>query len=292
MQQLRDLAAQGIEIHTQLVVTPGLNDSVIMRQSVHDLASLWPAVRSVSVVPVGLTQYHKYGLRAATQAEAADTLDQAALWQAEFRAKLGVGFAYLTDEWYLVANRELPDLSQYDGLALQENGLGMVRRFLDEWAQSRVKEVPQLAPRVRRLTLATATLFAPTLQIAADQLATEANLSVTVIPITNTRLGEGITVAGLLCGQDVIDQLQARASELGDVVLLPRLMFDHPDGVSLDDVRPQTIADTLKRPIALVDQMGDVLDVLNGRGALVFEPDSGLIRPIMRDGGWAVEKYL
>ena len=128
--------------------------------------------------------------------------------------------------------------------------------------------------------------------MAAKQLAAESKLSVNVIAISNMRLGEGITVAGLLCGQDVIDQLQARESELGEVLLLPRLMFDHPDGVSLDDVRPQTIADTLKRPVALVDQLGDVLDVLNGRGALVFEPDSTLIRPIMRDGGWAVEKYL
>ena len=292
LDQLRELAAEGIELHTQMVITPDLNDGDVLRQSVHDLAALWPAVRSVSVVPVGLTQYHRYGLRAATEAEAAETLDQAAAWQAEFRARLGVGFAYLTDEWYLVARRDLPDLSAYDGLALQENGLGMVRRFLDEWAISRRAEVPQLAPRVRTLTLITATLFAPTLQAAAAELAAAANLQVDVIPIRNTRLGEGITVAGLLCGQDVIDQLLPRAAELGDVLLLPRLMFDHPDGVSLDDVRPQTIADTLKRPIALVDQMGDVIDVLNGRGALVFEPDSALIRPIMRDGGWAVEKYL
>jgi NifB/MoaA-like Fe-S oxidoreductase len=152
--------------------------------------------------------------------------------------------------------------------------------------------LPALKLLTKRITLVTATLFAPTLQVTADQLATASGLTVNVIPVTNTRLGEGITVAGLLCGSDVIEQLRARESELGEVLILPRLMFDHPDGISLDDMPPQAIADALRRPVALADQMGDVLDILNGHGALVFEPDSDLIRPVMHEGGWAVEKYL
>jgi len=255
--------------------------------------SLWPGVRSVSIVPVGLTQYHRYGLRAANQQEARAVLDNCDRWQAEFRAAIGVGFAYPTDEWYLVADRPLPPLTSYDGLALHENGLGMVRGFLDEWEHVRIQELPTIQPRVQQLTLVTATLFAPTLEATAAAFATLTNLKINVIPITNKRLGEGITVAGLLCGQDVIDQLQARDSELGNLIALPRLMFDHPDGVSLDDIKPQTIADTLNRPIALVDQMGDVIDAINGRGALVFEPGHGdLLHPTVREGGWAVEKYL
>ncbi len=292
MAQLRELAGHGIELHTQLVVTPGLNDGDILDQSVHDLATLWPQVRSVSVVPVGLTRYHRYGLRAANQAEAETVLDQCAVWQAVFRAQIGVGFAYPTDEWYLVAGRALPPLSDYDGLALHENGLGMVRSFQDEWAHVRETELALLHPHVRRMTLVTATLFASTLRIAAAELAAAANLAIEVIPIVNTRLGEGITVAGLLCGADVIDQLSPRLSELGELIALPRLMFDHPEGVSLDDTTPQAIADVLGRPIALVDQMGDVIDALNGKGTLIFEPGSALIRPIVREGGWAVEKYL
>ena len=293
MAQLRDLVAAGIEVHTQLVVTPGLNDGAILEKSVRDLVNLWPGVRSISVVPVGLTQYHRYGLRAASQTEAAAVLDSCVAWQTEFRDRIGVGFVYPTDEWFLVADRPLPPLTAYDGLALHENGLGMVRSFLDEWDSVRAHELSAMQARVERVTLVTATLFAPTLQQAATEFATLSGLTVNVISITNTRLGAGITVAGLLCGQDVIDQLQARASELGDVLALPRLMFDHPDGVSLDDVKPQTIADTLHRPIALVDQMGDVVDALTGRGALVFEPGQGdLLHPTVRDGGWAVEKYL
>jgi putative radical SAM enzyme (TIGR03279 family) len=290
MAQLRELTDLNFTVHTQLVITPGVNDGDALRQSVHDLASLWPTVRSVSIVPVGLTKHHKYGKRTVTTEEANAVLDACEAWQHEFREQFGVGFAYPTDEWYLITNRSLPAIDSYDGLALHENGLGMVRSFLDEWDKVRVEEIAAMLPRARSATLVTATLFAPTLARTAADFAAQTGLQIDVVPIKNTRLGEGITVAGLLMAEDVIEQLQAQP--LGDVVILPRIMFDHPDGVSLDDRSPKSVAEALNRPIALVDQMGDVVDVLNGRGALVFEPHSELIRPIMRDGGWAVEKYL
>jgi NifB/MoaA-like Fe-S oxidoreductase len=95
-------------------------------------------------------------------------------------------------------------------------------------------------------------------------------------------------------GEDVIAQLQA-ANDSGDVIVLPRIMFDHPDGISLDDRSPRDVARALNRPVALADQMGDVIDAVQGKNALTFEP--GLVTPdtspaIARDGGWAVEKYL
>src|SRR5258706_11389047 len=118
MVQLRELADHHFEIHTQLVITPGLNDGMRMEHSVRELASLWPTVQSVSVVPVGLTSHHKYGMRTVTREEAEAVLDVCDRWQAEFRARpeIGVGFAYPTDEWYLIARRDLPPLASYDGL--------------------------------------------------------------------------------------------------------------------------------------------------------------------------------
>ncbi len=291
--QLRELREHRIEIHTQLVVTPGLNDGPILEQSVRDLAGLWPAVQSVSVVPVGLTRHHKYGRRTHTRAEAEAILDLCARWQKEFRKRFDVRFVYPTDEWYLVTERPVPPLSHYDDLdGLQENGLGMVRTFLNEWATVRRAEVPVLEPVRRRVTLVTAALFAPTLTRAAAELAADSGTTIDVIAIRNERLGETITVAGLLMAQDILDQLQGR--ELGEVVVLPRIMFDHPDGISLDDLHPLHIARTLGRPVALADLMGDVVDVLTGHNPLTFDPEAGLIHPdsIMRVGGWAVEKYL
>jgi putative radical SAM enzyme (TIGR03279 family) len=298
MAQLRTLAEHNFEVHTQLVITPGMNDGPHMEKSVHDLASLWPTVRSVSVVPVGLTKYHRYGLHTNAPDHAAAVLDACERWQADFRARLGVGFVYPTDEWYLVANRPLPPVTAYDDLALHENGLGMVRNFLDEWENIQTTELPAFrreAARVGRITLATATLFAPTLSQSAAAFAAQTGIAVNVQAITNMRLGEGITVAGLLMAEDVIGQLKPlkEAGELGDLVVLPRIMFDHPDGVSLDDKSPLDVANALGRPVALADLMGDVLDAVHGKNKLTFLPGlSPDAIPIVREGGWAVEKYL
>jgi putative radical SAM enzyme (TIGR03279 family) len=137
LEQLRWLAERGIEIHTQLVLTPGLNDGAYLEKSVRDLAALYPAVQSISVVPVGLTQHHKYGHRAHTRDEAKVVLRAVHGWQRQFRERFGAGFVYPTDEWFLVTGARIPAKRYYDDLSLQENGLGMVRDFLDEWRRSK-----------------------------------------------------------------------------------------------------------------------------------------------------------
>jgi putative radical SAM enzyme (TIGR03279 family) len=291
--QLHWLAQRGIECHTQVVVTPGLNDGNILGRSIRELARLYPAVRSVTIVPVGLTRHHKYGHRANTVEEAQTILALVAHRQADFMRKYGVRFVYATDEWYLATGKAVPPLSALDGLALEENGLGMVRNFLNAWRRER----RELGPAVRRklsgrtATLVTAPLFTATLDKTARQFNQLAGTRLRVVPIANRRLGDGITVAGLLMGQDVIDQL--RGLELGEAVILPRVMFDHPRGISLDDISPLTIARQLDRPVYLADLMGDIIDVFAGENRLRFLPGDRDIAPeVMRAGGWAVEKYL
>ncbi|PJF47195.1 MAG: DUF512 domain-containing protein [Chloroflexi bacterium] len=298
MAQLRWLADHGIATHTQVVVTPGLNDGERLEETVRQLATLYPHVMSVSVVPVGLTQHHKYGYRPHTKAEAADTLRRVEAWQAEFRRAFGVRFVYATDEWYLVTGRRVPPERAYDGLALQENGLGMVRDFLDEWKRVRRTELaasdpsrlPTFDSPFRNATLVTGTLFAPVLAKAAREFTQITGVPLRVVPVKNRRLGETITVAGLLCGEDVIGQLTGATGEL---IILPRIMFDHPNGIALDDVSPTDIARALNRPVALADRMGDVVDALTGKNRLVFMPQADVAQlPIAREGGWAIEKYL
>lgn len=315
LEQLRWLGERGIEMHTQLVVTPGLNDGAYLEKSIRDLAELYPAVQSVSVVPVGLTRHHKYGRRPHTLAEAQAVLKAVSGWQKEFQVGLGVRFAYPTDEWFLVTNTRIPARRYYDDLQLQENGLGLVRDYLDDWRRVK-RELRGLiearsAERGARgeeqaasgealfpppsshvsATLATATLFAPTLAKTAAEFDAIAGTRLDVVPIANERLGHTITVAGLLMGEDVMAQL--RGHELGVFVALPRVMFDHPDGISLDDVAPMTIARALDRPVVLVDSLGDVLDAFTGRSRLRFDPAAPDRAPTpMRDGGWSVEKYL
>ena len=301
--QLRWLAQRGIEMHTQLVITPGLNDGAQAEQSVFDLAGLYPHVRSVSVVPVGLTRHHKYGHRPHSAGECARMIEQVRAWQRIFRARLGVGFVHATDEWYLAAGKPLPRKRDYDGLALQENGLGMTRDFLDEWRRLKRTEIRNTQYETRNpkskiqnpksAVLATGALFAPTLRRVAGEFAQLAGIPLEVVAIANTRLGDTITVAGLLMGADVIDQLSAARIPPSAIVILPRVMFDHPDGVALDDVSPADIARALGRPVALADWMGDVLDALTGRNKLMFDPSQPASEmAVAREGGWAVEKYL
>jgi putative radical SAM enzyme (TIGR03279 family) len=290
MTQLKWLSENGIEVHTQVVVTPGLNDGDVLAESIQTLAGLYPSVKSVSVVPVGLTKQHKYGKRPLTVEESNSIVDDCHAYQEAFRVRHNVNFVYLTDEWYLVTGRPVPLLDEIDGLDLWANGLGMVRRFIDDWDE--VKSEISRGPTIKQLTLGTATLFAPTLRTFAEEFAMVSGVETEVVSLVNSKLGESITVAGLLMGEDVIEQLSGRA--LGDVVVLPRMMFDHPDGISLDDKSPLDIALSLQRPVALADLMGDIVDIIYGRPALYFDPSNPeqSARDIHKDGGWAVEKYL
>lgn len=278
MRQLRQLKDWGIEAHTQLVVVPQFNDGVWLERSIQELSDLYPTVKSISVVPVGLTKQHKYGMRPHNRQEAAETLAYLHTLQPFYLQKLGFRFVYPTDEWFLVAGEKVPALSYYDDQQLQENGLGMVRRFLDEWhklkreiarwQKKEGKKSPQLAGE--RCTLVTATLFAGTLRQTATELAHLTNVQLEVLPIVNQRLGETITVAGLLMGQDVLAQLQTHG--YGNLVVLPRVIFDHPDRISLDDLSPSDLANQLNCPIALADTMGDVWDALIGTSQAMFYP--------------------
>jgi len=251
MAQLRRLADQGIEVHTQIVVIPGLNDGAHLERSIGDLAELHPAVRSVSVVPVGLTKYHHGGCRVHTDVEMEAVYEQVAGWQESLSERLGVHFAYLSDEWYLRLGERVPEFQHYDDLDLIENGVGLTRRFLDNWDSFRFQVAhPNLKPETLKpetlqpetATFVTGTLFAPLLhQLTADLP------NVEVVPVVNHFFGETVTVAGLLTGRDVVAQLKGQ--ELGKVVALPPAMFGGPEGQSLDEMRPEEMGEAMGRRV-------------------------------------------
>jgi putative radical SAM enzyme (TIGR03279 family) len=243
--QLRRLADLGIEVHTQIVVLPGLNDGSYLDQSIGALVELYPAVRSASVVPVGLTRFHRGNCRVHTEAERWAVFEQVTGWQVQLRDRLGVNFVYLSDEWYLRLGEEAPPLGAYDGLDLTENGVGLVSSF--EIANSKSRSAIR---DIESATMVTGTLFAPVLQQVAAHLS-----GVRVVSVVNDFFGDTVTVAGLLTGQDVIAQL--REQELGDVVLLPPAMFGGPEGQSLDELRPQEVGEALGREVAVGEVTSD-----------------------------------
>jgi NifB/MoaA-like Fe-S oxidoreductase len=189
-------------------------------------------------VPVGLTRFHTGGCVPPTQEVLKSVLERVTGWQVHLRDRLGVAFAYLSDEWYLGLGQDVPPSITYDGLDLAENGVGLVRRFLD----IHVRSLRATLSGLTRSVLVTGTLFAPVLRRAVGDLPRTA-----IVPVTNRFFGETITVAGLLLARDVIKQLPALDPE--SVVLLPTVMFGGPGGQSLDGMTPEDVAATLDRRV-------------------------------------------
>jgi NifB/MoaA-like Fe-S oxidoreductase len=222
-------------------------------------------VRSVSVVPVGLTRFHGHGLRTNRPAEAEEVLARVHGWQEKFLRVLGERFVYATDEWYLLADQPVPPVNHTPELeALVENGVGLVGRFLEDW-QKRKRRLSRPLPAAiagRSATLVTGQLFGPILRAAAEELGALLGMRLGVEAIRNTTLGEMVTVSGLLMGRDVVQQLSE--IELGSLVALPAVMFRGPRETTLDDMSQEEISTALGRPVVLAETMSDVVRALAG----------------------------
>jgi putative radical SAM enzyme (TIGR03279 family) len=274
---LRRLAELGIEVHTQVVLVPGLNDGEHLARTVADLANLYQQpVASLSVVPIGLTRYHSGSCRPYTPAESRAVLDQVEPWQRGNRKKRGCTFVYPSDEWYLVAGREVPPSKEYDGFPQVENGVGMVRLLLDEWKELKAGLSARPRPRdeglstTRKLkpaTLICGTLIAPVLARIVEELNALTGSDLRLVPVPNDFFGPVTTVSGLLTGRDVVATLRDRP--LGDLVLLPRAMFtgsygagSAPPDSTLDDLSLAGISDRLGVPAVMTGTLTEALTAL------------------------------
>jgi putative radical SAM enzyme (TIGR03279 family) len=242
IEHIQRLGSMGITCHTQLVLCPTINDGQHLDRSIHDLSELRPTVESISVVPVGLTKYNNMmktgdlpALRHYTREEAEAVIEQVEVYQHRFENDDPDGnpFVYLSDEWYYLTEREFPPAKHYGSYAQIENGVGMTRYLMDQWARSR-RKLPASMSQPRRVTLVTSTMARPVIERFAADMRNVEGLEVQVLPIVNKFFGEEVTVAGLLCGQDVLAALEEQ-EYLGDLVLLPRVMLDNAGERFLDD---------------------------------------------------------
>lgn len=239
------LAAEGIRMHTQVVLCPGLNDGDALKQTIFELQARYPHIESVGVVPLGLTKFRKNlpELTPVSVADAKNAIEQVTEWQKAFKKKMGTRFVYLGDEFYLKAGIQIPPPKAYDGFPLVENGIGMVRRFQDAFNnQVGVLEAADLP--ATKFVFVTGMLGHQFLQPMSDRLNGIAWLSVRVLPVVNRFLGEGITVSGLLTGQDILRDLQETGITGDEIVLLPPNCVNH-NGLFLDDLTPQDLSEEL-----------------------------------------------
>ena len=252
--QLRRLREMEVEIHTQVVLTPGENDGPHLQRTIADLADLWPSVRSAGIVPVGLTRYQQDCGRVYRADEAEPILNWVVEQQKTYRQQFGLNWIYASDEWYLLAGCPVPSAKAYDGFPQLENGIGLVRTLLDDWAKARRRKPPAvLSP----ITLVCGALVAPVLQKLAGELSVFLNVPVHVLPVPNRFFGGQVTVSGLLTGQDARTALEHEHPT--GWAFLPRAMFDDAGRVTLDDLAPEDIGRGLDAQIGVAAALSDVV---------------------------------
>ncbi len=256
MDKVRRLKEAGIMMNGQIVLCRGVNDGEELDRSIRDLVTLMPELQSVSVVPVGLTRYRDglYPLEPFTKEDACKVLDLIHSWQEKLLKEYGTHFIHAGDEWYILAERPIPEETTYDGYLQLENGVGMVR-LLKEEVDAYLKKLPG-DDRKRRVTIATGELAAPYLrEHVASIRGKYPNVEVQVITVKNEFFGGKITVAGLLTGQDLVNQLKGK--DLGEELLLTTNMLKSDEPVFLDDMTVEQLQTALQIKVSIVESSGN-----------------------------------
>lgn len=250
-----------IRMNGQIVLCKGLNDGKELEFSIERLMKYIPVLESLSVVPVGLTKYREglYPLEPFTGTEAAEVIDLIEGYQRECFSKYGVHFVHASDEWYILAGREVPEEERYDGYLQLENGVGMLRLLINEFeeAMEERREQDAFPCGVFRgeLSMATGLLAYPYIRRMADRLEEGyPGVRLHVYPVTNFFFGEQITVSGLITGRDLTDQLKGKP--LGGVLLLPENMVRVDEGIFLDDISVKDLENALQVPVDIVKSSG------------------------------------
>ncbi|MBP7866792.1 MAG: DUF512 domain-containing protein [Acidobacteria bacterium] len=241
-EHFRFLVANGVTLHTQVVLCPGINDGDVLERTVEDLAASRPAVVSVGVVPLGLTA-HRERLPALTSPDPAfcrETLDRIDRLQAACRDRFGSRFVWAADEFYLQAGAPLPPVEAYEGFPQLENGIGMARDFLDGFGELLRRRRKAFAGR--RALFATGASFAPLLRECLERFNRFHGAALGVLEVPNRFLGGRVTVAGLLSGSDLL--AAARGVDAGEFLGVPSSCLNADgrflDNRTLDDLERET----------------------------------------------------
>ncbi|WP_432820929.1 DUF512 domain-containing protein [Trichloromonas sp.] len=250
---LRRLTAAGIEIHTQIVVCPEVNDGKALIRTIEDLYALAPGIRSLAVVPVGLTGFRQNlpTLRPPTVDEAGNLLELLHGYQRRFIEAGGSRFVFAADEFYLKAGLDFPDLDDYEDLSQLENGVGMIPLFREEAQQVLEEEGTPAALASLTVSTVTGQSAAPELQAFVDALEKKTGARIFLHVIRNDFFGGHVSVTGLIAGADLVKQLPGRP--LGDVLLIPDVMLREGADVFLDDLSLADLERELKVRVVKID---------------------------------------
>ncbi len=288
LEKVRRLYEAGIAMNGQIVLCKGVNDGEHLRRSIEDLMKYAPLMESLSVVPAGLTRYREglYPLEQFTRDEAAAVIDTIDEYQKKAKAECGMHFVHASDEFYLLAGRDMPAEETYDGYLQLENGVGMIRLLRNEFTEELSQY--EATPRKKKFSLkqfwwgtadntddrsvpagtvsiACGESIAPTLKDLASIFNREfPDRKINVFPIKNEFFGGHITVTGLLTGGDILAQLKGQ--ELGSRLILSSNMLRSGEDVFLDDMTVEELGRELGIEIRITDNSGaDLIDAICGR---------------------------
>lgn len=251
-----------LQIHTQVVVCPAINDGIHLDKTLRDLVSFHtgelPAVASVAVVPVGLTRFRPQEdeLIPVTQEKAREVITQVRKLQQELKETIGANCIWLADEWFLIAGEELPCEAEYQDYPQIDNGVGSIRLFIKDFLQTSRELLPQKV-EPRNLTWVVGNAVEQAFQPLVKQLNSVEGLSVNMLALSSDYWGQDISVTGLLTGHDLLLKLQNE--NLGDGILLPSVMLKHGESVFLDDKTVEEVANNLKVKIYAVASVEELI---------------------------------
>lgn len=242
-EQLDKLEQAGAQYHTQVVLCAGLNDGAELERTIRELLARRPHVLSLAIVPVGITKFRDdpFPLQQFDEKSAAKVIAEVEKWQRQMQQEIGRTFIYLGDEFYFLANREVPPTEFYDGFPQLDNGIGLTRSFINDWELASKESRDVLAyDEPVYIDIVTGTAVAPVMQQLAESL-NKKNLHIRLVPVANECFGHTVNVSGLLTARDIINKLNSLDAEFKRTgILIPEAALRSGEDVFLDDM---TLAD-------------------------------------------------
>ncbi len=255
-----------ISMNAQIVLCKNVNDGKELERTINDLSKYIPYLRSLSIVPVGITKYREglYSLESFNKDDAKKVIELINEKQKIFLEKQKTHFVHASDEWYILADEDVPKANTYDGYLQLENGVGMLRLLEDEVEEALENTIIE-TNKPREISIATGKLVLPSLSKIIEKVTCKfSNIKVNLYGVENIYFGKNITVSGLLTGQDIINELKGKV--LGECLLLPVNMFKKDELVFLDDIKLQDLEKELQIEVKVVESSGeDFLNALLGK---------------------------
>ena len=256
------LAENNIEMHTQIVLCPDMNDGDVLDDTITTLKNLHPQVASIAVVPVGKTKHREdlpY-IRSVTKTDAKKVIEQISKYQDSYLKEIDTRFVFPADEFFLKAEVEVPKDEYYEDYQQYEDGIGMVRSFLDSF-KAAAENFPEKIKKKTKITIVTGYSFYPILEkYVLPAFGKVANLDIELFRVENKLLGKEITVAGLLSGNDIINTVLENGSK-SDILLIPDTCLNF-NGLFLDDLSVKDLEIKLERDVVKLDSFTELFGIV------------------------------